>query len=206
MEEFYRATPVVAPIGGTVIQRKVEPGQSFTGADALLVIADLLLVEAQVDETDIAQIRLRQQAHIALDAYPDGPFAGRVDQIAYDAKTVNNVTTYEVDILPEKTPPFMRSGMTANVSFVAATRQNVLRLPSDAVKSRDGHLYVLLPAAKPNGAPVEREVKLGLSDGKHTEVLEGVTEGEKLLVLLIRTGTRTDSASSPLTPFGRKKK
>ena len=55
-EEFYRATPVVAPIDGTVILRKVESGQSFTGADALLVIADRLLVEAQVDETDIAQV------------------------------------------------------------------------------------------------------------------------------------------------------
>ena len=205
-QDIYRATPVLAPINGTVILRNIEPGQTFTGNDAVLVMSDLLTVKAQVDETDIAQIRLRQPAHIVLDAYPDRPFAGRVDQIAYDAKTVNNVTTYEVDILPEKTPPFMRSGMTANVSFVAATRQNVLLLPSDALKSRDGHLYVLLPAAKPDSAPVEREVKLGLSDGKHTEILEGVTEGEKLLVLLIRAGTRTDSASSPLTPFGRKKK
>jgi macrolide-specific efflux system membrane fusion protein len=54
-EEFYRATPVIAPIDGTIILRNIEPGQSFTANDAVLVIADRLQVEAQVDETDIAQ-------------------------------------------------------------------------------------------------------------------------------------------------------
>ena len=205
-QDIYRATPVLAPINGTVILRNIEPGQTFTGNDAVLVMSDLLTVKAQVDETDIAQIRLRQPAHIALDAYPDRPFAGRVDQIAYDAKTVNNVTTYEVDVLPEKTPSFMRSGMTANVSFVAEVRRNALLVPSDAVKSRDDHLYVLLPSTNPNGTPTERRIKTGLSDGKRTEVLVGVTEGEKLLVLRVSAGTHTDAASSPLTPFGRKKK
>ena len=204
-QDIYRATPVLAPINGTVILRNIEPGQTFTNNDAVLVMSDLLTVKAQVDETDIAQIRLRQPAYLALDAYPDRPFSGRVDQIAYDAKTVNNVTTYEVEVLPDKTPAFMRSGMTANVSFVAASRQNVLLVPSDALKSRDSHLYVLLPPEKPNSKPIEREIKAGLSDGKHIEVLEGVTEGEKLLVLRLRAGAREDTASSPLMPFGRKR-
>jgi len=204
-EDIYRATPVLAPINGTVILRNIEPGQTFTSNDAVFVMSDLLTVKAQVDETDIAQIRLRQPAHLVLDAYPDQPFPGRVDQIAYDAKTVNNVTTYEVDVLPDKTPPFMRSGMTANVSFVSASRQNVLLVPSDALRSRDGHLYVLLPPAKPNGTPAEREIKAGLSDGKRIEVLEGVIEGEKLLALRLQTGARGESAASPLMPFGRKR-
>lgn len=205
-EDIYRATPVLAPINGTIILRNIEPGQTFTGNDAVFVMSDLLTIKAQVDETDIAQIRLRQPAHIVLDAYPDRTFAGHVDQIAYDAKTVNNVTTYEVDVLPEKTPAFMRSGMTANVSFVAAARQNVLLLPSDAVKSRDDRSYVLLPPAKPGGAPAEKEIKTGLSDGKRTEVVEGVTEGEKLLVQRLHVGKPGDTASSPLMPFGKKKR
>jgi macrolide-specific efflux system membrane fusion protein len=100
----------------------------------------------------------------------------------------------------------MRSGMTANVSFVVEWRQNALLVPSDAVKSRDDHLYVLLPSTNPNVAPTEREIKTGLSDGKRTEILEGVTEGEKLLVLRVGVGAQTDAASSPLMPFGRKKK
>jgi macrolide-specific efflux system membrane fusion protein len=89
---------------------------------------------------------------------------------------------------------------------VVELRHNALLVPSDAVKSRDDHLYVLLPSTNPNGAPAEREIKTGLSDGKRTEVLEGVTEGEKLLVLRLSAGAHTDAASSPLMPFGRKKK
>lgn len=204
-EELYRATPVMAPISGSVILRNIEPGQTFTGNDAVFVMSDRLTVKAQVDETDIAQIRLRQPAHLVLDAYPDQPFTGHVDQIAYDAKTVNNVTTYEIDVLPGKTPAFMRSGMTANVGFVVTSRQDALLVPSEAVKLRDGHFYVLLPPAKSNGAPAEKEIKTGLSDGKRTEVLEGVTEGEKLLAPHLRTSARTDATSSPLTPFGRRR-
>ncbi|GAB4511697.1 MAG: efflux RND transporter periplasmic adaptor subunit [Sulfuricaulis sp.] len=204
-EELYRATPVLAPINGTVILRSVEPGQTFTGSDAVFVMSDRLTVKAQVDETDIAQIRLRQPAQLVLDAYPDQPFAGQVDQIAYDAKTVNNVTTYEVDLVPEKTPNFMRSGMTANVSFVMDTRRNVLLVPNAAMKSRNGDVHVLLASTKSNGTPVEKRIKTGLSDGKHTEVLEGVTEGEKLLATQLQVGGRGEKASSPLTPFGRRR-
>jgi len=205
-EELYRATPVLAPISGSVILRSVEPGQTFTGNDAVFVMSDRLTIKAQVDETDIARIRLRQRARLVLDAYPDRPFDGQVDQIAYDARTVNNVTTYEVDVLPEKAPSFMRSGMTANVSFVMDSRRNVLLIPAEAVKSRDGNPYVVLPPAKPNDKPREKPIKTGMSDGRHTEVLEGLSEGEKLLVERLRTGGGNDSASSPLMPYGRKKK
>ncbi|MCR4347958.1 MAG: efflux RND transporter periplasmic adaptor subunit [Sulfuricaulis sp.] len=205
-EELYRATPVLAPINGTVILRSVEPGQTFTGSDAVFVLSDRLTIKAQVDETDIARIRLRQNAQLMLDAYPDQPFDGQVDQIAYDAKAVNNVTTYEVDVLPEKTPAFMRSGMTANVSFVTESRQNVLLVPAEAVKMRDGNAHVLLSPSRPNGKPEEKRIRTGLSDGRRTEILEGMSEGEKLLVERLRSGSGSDAASSPLMPYGRKKK
>jgi macrolide-specific efflux system membrane fusion protein len=202
-EELYRPTPILAPVNGTIITRNVEAGQTFTSADAIFVMSDYLIVVAQVDETDLAQIRLRQPASVVLDAYPDQPFTGKVDEIAYDAKTVNNVTTYSVNVLPDKTPTFMRSGMTANVSFVTVSRRGVLLLPADAIKVRGSHSYVLPAPAQPNGKPVEKEVKTGLSDGKHIEVLDGVAEGDRLLVVRISTGT--SSTSSPLNPFGRRR-
>jgi len=96
--------------------------------------------------------------------------------------------------------------MTANVSFVAASRRNILLVPSDALKSRDGHFfYVLLPPEKPNGNPVERAIKTGMSDGKNTEILEGVTEGEKLLAVRLQAGARSDATSSPLLPSRKKR-
>ena len=201
-EELYRPTPIMAPLDGTLITRNLEPGQTFTSADAVFVMSDYLIVNAQVDETDLAQIRLRQPASIVLDAYPDRPFTGNVVQIAYDAKTINNVTTYDVEVLPTKTPAFMLSGMTANVSFVQASRHDVLLVPADAVKVRDGRSTVLLAPAQKSGKPVEREIKTGLSDGKHIEALDGVTEGERLLVMRIRTGN--GAGASPFSPFRRR--
>lgn len=199
-EEFYRATPVVAPIAGTVIQRTVEPGQSFAATDALLVIADRLLVEAQVDETDIAKIRVKLPARIQLDAYPEDIVPASVGAVAYEAKTVNNVTTYTVDVLPSKVPPSMRSGMTATVIFVLVAKENVLQVPSHALRDKDGRKSVLVPDAK--GAAREQVVETGLSDGRQTEILSGLAEGDKLLIPQVRRDSK-GAGRSPFSPGGR---
>lgn len=202
-EELYRATPILAPIEGTLILRNVEPGQSFTSVDAVFVMSDRLIVVAQVDETDIGLIKLKQPARIELDAYPGQHFDGQVDQIAYDAKTVSNVTTYAVDVLPRKVPPFMRSGMTANVVFRLATRNGVVLVPSDAIRTSDGRAVVLVPGAK-GAAPQEREVQTGLSDGKRVEIIAGVNEGDTLLAARFAVPKRDNSTSNPLNPMRRR--
>jgi macrolide-specific efflux system membrane fusion protein len=202
-EELYRPTPILAPVNGTIISRNVEAGQTFTSADAVFVMSDYLIVVAQVDETDIAHIRLRQGATIVLDAYADKSLTGKVSDIAFDAKTVNNVTTYSVNILPDRTPAYMRSGMTANVSFVTDSRHGVLLVPAEAVKVRDNRSYVLLAPDRPGGKPVESEIHTGLSDGKHLEVLDGVGEHQRLLVARIRAAN--SAGGSPFSPMGRRR-
>lgn len=195
-EELYRPTPILAPINGTIIQRNVESGQTFTTADAVLVMSDRLTVKAQVDETDLAQIKLGQKAAIVLDAYAGESLEGRVDQIAYDATTVNNVTTYVVDVLPDRTPAHMRSGMTANVTFIVNAHENVLTVPADAVKVDDGKMTVLVedPQTK---QPVAREVQTGASDGKRTEITAGLEPGDVVLVTAFRgLGARKQAGSS----------
>lgn len=201
-EELYRATPILAPIDGTVILRNVEPGQSFTSSDAVFVMSDRLIVTAQVDETDIGQVRVRQPAQIELDAYPGQYLDGRVAQIAYDAKTVNNVTTYPVDVQPETVPAFMRSGMTANVRFRVDTRRGVLLVPSDALRSREGKVFVLRAPARAGDDPVEQTVTTGLADGNRTEILSGVSDGDRLLAIGIKSGG--GSGGSPFMPGRRK--
>ena len=180
--DFYKATPVIAPIDGTLIARNVEPGQTFTSQDAVFVMSDRLTIKAQVDETDIARVHLEQPAEITLDAYPADIIPGKVEKIAFDAKTVNNVTTYTVDVLPEHIPDFMRSGMTASVNFAVESRNDVLSLDSRALRTRDGQPYVLLPPFEALGQPREQFVKLGVSDGKTTEILQGLADGQVVLV------------------------
>lgn len=200
-EEFYRATPVVSPIDGTVIQRSIEPGQSFTASDALLVIADRLLVEAQVDETDIALIRLRMPARILLDAYPDESVPASVGALAYEAKTVSNVTTYTVDVVPARIPARMRSGMTATVTFLLAAKDDALRIPSHALHDNKGSKFVLVPGA--DGAPREQAVETGLSDGRQTEILSGLREGDKVLIAQVKRDNKSTGGASPFSPGAR---
>ena len=82
-KEVYKPTPLIAPVDGEVIVRAVEPGQTVTVNDAILVLSDRLIVKAQVDETDIGKVKLGQKAVIALDAYPDIKVEGKVDHISY---------------------------------------------------------------------------------------------------------------------------
>ena len=198
-EEIYKPAPLIAPLDGTIIGRNVEPGQTVTAQDAVFVLSDRLIVLAQVDETDIGQVRLKQPASVTLDAYPDREIAAVVDQIAYEAKTINNVTIYEVDVLPAEVPEAMRSGMTANVTFVTEQKQGVLLVPSEAVRREQGRATVF--TARTGGGPPEtKPVETGATDGKMVEVTSGLGEGDTLLVRSKRALPAHKNLKSPFTP------
>jgi membrane fusion protein, macrolide-specific efflux system len=199
-EDYYKPTPVLAPIDGTIILRSVEPGQTFTSADAILGMSDRLTVQAQVDETDLAQVHLKQSAVLVLDAYPDQKIQARVSKIAYDAKTVNNVTTYVVDVSPEQVPDVMRSGMTANVTFVIDTREHVLIVTNDAIKTKNGVSTVLRAASSDNSPPETVEIKTGITDGKRSEIVSGLSEGDVIQVPQFKLNA-PPSITNPLSPM-----
>lgn len=204
-EEMYQPTAIFAPIDGLIIQRNVESGQTLTAADAVVVMSDRLTVKAQVDETDIGAIALKQKAQIVLDAYPNLTISAVVDKIAYDSKTVNNVTTYIVDVLPDEKKDsaknFIRSGMTANVTFFVNSKENILLAPTEAVKVKQGKAFVQRKEVASTGKIAEAEVVLGLSDGKKTEIVSGLNEGDIILTPEFRLEGKK-GGSSPFSPMG----
>ena len=180
-QDVYKPTPLIAPIDGEVIVRGIEPGQSVTTATAVLVLSDRLIVGATVDETDIGKIQVGQEALIGLDAYPDVSARGKVDHISYESKTVNNVTTYEVDIMPNKVPPVFRSGMTANVSIYDKQKSNILVLPLEAVSTDNSGNYVSIDTGIP-GKTERRKIETGISDLSNVEIKSGITENDKIVI------------------------
>jgi len=179
--EVYKPTPLISPIDGDVIVRAVEPGQTVTSATPVLVLSDRLIVNALVDETDVGKVKVGQHAIVSLDAYPDVKALSRVDHISYESKTVNNVTIYEVDVLPEKVPDVFRSGMSAVVEIVEASKENVLCLPLEAVRRTKRGGKVLL--AQGNGkTPVEQKVALGIADDKNVEIVSGLTTNDTVVI------------------------
>ena len=206
-EEAYKATPLVAPIEGEIIVRAVEPGQTVTTQDVILVISDRLIVKARVDETDIGKVEVGQTARVSLDAYPEKVITAMVDHIAYESELVNNVTIYEVDILPESLPPVFRSGMSANVEIVEESREDVLTLPREAVKGAGPDRYVLVQGEE-EGKPDRRPIQTGLSDGRIVEIVSGVGEADTVLVPTRQYSLPKERSggSNPLSSFDRRKK
>jgi macrolide-specific efflux system membrane fusion protein len=192
---LYKPSPMVSPLSGTIIARNFEPGQSIGAADAVVVIADNLIVVANLDETDIGKVRLEQDVHVGLEAYPDKEFDCVVEKIAYDAQNISNVTMYEVDVRPVDLPAVARSGMTANLEFVLEERHGVLSIdsaavmemdpPDDPAAPRTGE--VLIDSGDPE-APDRKKVVFGISDGHYTEIIEGLEEGDEVLIEKIKTG------------------
>jgi macrolide-specific efflux system membrane fusion protein len=135
-EDLYKPSPLISPLTGTIIARNFEPGQSIGANDAVVVIADDLIIVANLDETDIGSVKVEQAVESELEAYPDRDFECVVEKIAYDAKTISNVTMYEVDVRPNRVPPFVRSGMTANLVFVIEEKEGALTLPVSAIQQK----------------------------------------------------------------------
>ncbi len=203
-QEVYKPIPLLAPIDGEVIVGTVQPGQTVTTADAVVVLSDRLIVRAQVDETDIGNIQQGQKAMVNLDAYPDTRINAVVDHIYYESKTVNNVTTYEVDLLPESVPPFFRSGMNANIDFIQEGKKDVLVLPLSVVrKDQDGSFVMVSPGQ--GEKPVRRTLTLGISDDKNVEIVSGLTQDDEIVskTKQYKLPQSAVSGSSPLTPARR---
>ncbi len=210
-KELYRATPVISPLDGMLILSNVKPGQTVASTDVVFVVSDRLIIQATIDETDISHVSLGQACRITLDAYSKTVIPAKVARIAYDAKTVNNVTTYQVDIVPDEVPDFMKSGMTANVSILAQKKEKALLLPSEAIHQEHDNTFVL--EVEPNGQPgpqgstTSKEVEIGLTDGKRTEIVSGLNEGEMVLLPVWSEPAEDIASVNPFmpTPPGRGK-
>jgi len=179
-EDAYKAAPLVAPLAGFIILRRAEPGQTIGAGEAPLVMADRLIVRAQVDETDMGRIKVGQKAEVTLDAYPGVKIPGRVDHLAYEAKQVNNVTVYDIEVELLKDMAIFRSGMTATASITVTHRRNVLILPAEALTDFEGGVGVMVRRKK--GPPTTVPVTVGTNDGAQVEITNGVEEGETILI------------------------
>ena len=206
-EDVYKSTPLISPIDGEVIVSTDEPGQTVTAADVIVVLSDRLIVQAQIDETDIGRVKLEQEAVISLDAYPAIKVKGKVDHIYYESTIVNNVTMYKVDIIPETVPEVFRSGMTATVNIIDRSKENVLMIPLDAVKNGKGGSYVLLSPG-PDKKPIERNTETGISDDKNIEVVSGLGANDKIIEVMQKymPSKGSSGATNPFMPMGRRGK
>jgi HlyD family secretion protein len=153
-------THIVSPTDGTVISRSVDVGQTVAAslsAPTLFTIAqDLrkMQVDTSVAEADVGKLSAGMPATFTVDAFPGERFKGKVRQIRNAPQTVQNVVTYDAVIDVDNADLKLRPGMTANITFVSAEKDDVLRVPNAATRYKPTpEIFTAL------GLPVPKGVK-----------------------------------------------
>lgn len=200
-----------SPIGGVVLKRNVEPGQTVAStlqAPILFSIAeDLKKMEVQVDvdEADVGQVKEGQKAAFTVDAYPDRTFEAEIRELRFGSETVQGVVTYKAVLTTDNTHLLLRPGMTATAEIVVNEVKSALMVPNAALRfsppsntqPSGGFLRKLLPGppqfrppSRPEDTGAQRAVWT-LRDGGPVRipVTIGATDGR-------RTELRTSELSA----------
>ncbi len=131
---------IYSPIKGKIINRNIEEGQTVAASlssPTLFTIAEDLSkmqILASVDESDIGQIKVGQEAKFNVQAFPDKQFTGKVIQIRLGSTVVSNVVNYVVVVNADNTEGLLLPGMTATIDFYVDQRNNVLMIPNAALR------------------------------------------------------------------------
>jgi HlyD family secretion protein len=225
-----RYATIVSPTDGIVISRSVDVGQTVAAslqAPTLFTIAEDLRkmqVNTSVAESDVGRLQDGMRATFTVDAWPGVAFEGVIRQIRNASQTVQNVVTYDAVIDVANPELKLKPGMTANVTFVTAHRENVVTVPNAALRFRPPEPPE--GAARPgpgvggSGAPGEararqkpapgtktvfvlREgrprpvhVKPGVTDGAYTEVEGELREGDQVITALAAGAQSSQGAGS----------
>ncbi|MDQ2787049.1 MAG: efflux RND transporter periplasmic adaptor subunit [Chloroflexota bacterium] len=182
-----------APFAGLITQVNVVPGQiaasgtSATNPPAFDLVDDSQLhIDVSVSESDAATVQVGQAALISLDSVPGQTLPGSVERVSPVATTTSNVTAFPVRIAIAPTQAPVKPGANATVQIVTATHANVLTVPARAVTQVNGQPAVTVLF---NGSTFLVPIRTGLSDGRNTEVLSGVNEGDTVVLPAAGTGS-----------------
>jgi HlyD family secretion protein len=198
-----RETEVRSPIDGIVTKKLVQEGElvaslsSFSSGTPIVRVEDRskMIVKLQINEIDVAKLRLGMEAKVNVDAFPDRTYTGEVTKIAptdittaagqQGAAAASTVVKYEVEVAMDEAPDELKSGMSAKCTMTVLDKKDVVVLPRQFIgKEKDGTYFVLIaPADKKDrkAKPTKTKVTIGDSSATMVEVLSGVKEGTEVV-------------------------
>jgi HlyD family secretion protein len=211
-----RYSTIKSPVNGIVVSRNVDVGQtvaaSFQTPTLFTIAQDLtkMQIDTSVDEADIGKVKVGQLARFTVDAYPETQFSGVVAQVRNAPIITQNVVTYDVVITVDNKDLKLKPGMTANVNIEVMRKDNVLKIPSAALRFRPEEGTVPTGKSRPagrqvfvlkEGKPVSVPVKTGAIDDSSVELVEGnLHQGDDVIVGQASTGKKTGSSSPRMGP------
>ncbi|HKR28147.1 MAG TPA: efflux RND transporter periplasmic adaptor subunit [Acidobacteriaceae bacterium] len=192
LNEQLSYTTLGSPIDGMVLSRDVEVGDAVSsilvlGSTATLVmtIGDIhqVYVDGKVDEADIGNVYLGQQARIHVESFPNKLFYGKVTKIAPLGVEKDNVTTFEVRVSIDNPGGELKANMTANAEIVVTEHHNALSVPEQAMTwDNDKNAFVFVPDPKSKDGQKKFPVTAGISNGSRTEILGGLKEADTVVL------------------------
>lgn len=186
-------TIIRAPFSGTIVRKYKEEGEvisSLGTPETILLIADVSKINAkvEVDESDIGKLKMGQTAYVTTDTYPEEKFYGNIAKIGMmvgkkliksnDPKEIMDKKVLETEIELNPTEK-LTLGMTVDAKIIVVEKEKALIVPKKAVQRDESGeiLYVLN-----NGKKEKRKIKTGERDDVHVEIVEGVIEGERVVI------------------------
>lgn len=214
---------ITSPIDGVVLSKSVEEGQtvasSFNTPELFVIAKDLtdMRVIADIDEADIGGVKEGQRVTFTVDAFPDDTFQGTVQQVRQEATTESNVVTYEVVISARNNDLKLKPGLTANVTIFTMEKNNVLTVPSKALRFTPNEAIMAKDQiikdcpgdhklwTKEGNTFTAHAVETGTTNGVLTEIVSGISAGTVVLTDFKISGGMTgmpqdQQTSNPFMP------
>ena len=190
-------TRITAPSAGTVVSLVVEQGQTINSSQTsptVVQIADLTSMtnKMQIAEGDATKVKAGQTVNFTILSEPDTPISAKLDSIdpglttmsqgsySKSTDTTSNAIYYYARATVPNPEGKLAIGMTTQNTVEIASADNVLMVPTVAIKTKDGKKFVRVLEA--NNQAVDREIQTGLKDSMNTEVKSGLNEGEKVVM------------------------
>jgi HlyD family secretion protein len=194
---------LAAPFAGTILTTQIQEGEWATpGAPAVTLAAtEPLILDVDVDEIDVARLAEGQAAYLSFDALRTlqaEPVVGTITRIAPSASNVGGAVAYSVEISfsPGELP--VRLGMTADIDMVVGSADDALLVPNRAITAdRQADRYYVTHRL-PDGTLQRLEVRIGLRDESQTQIVEGLNEGD----VVVLPELPAQSSSDDDAPFG----
>jgi HlyD family secretion protein len=172
---------LITPLAGTVVRVEASEGEMVSAYRPVVVIADLTSLQmiAEIDEIDVAEVSPGQEVTIRLDAYPGQTLLGTIVSLAPAASPQRGSTVYEAVVGFDAEGLALRLDMGANLKIITLEKEGVLLVPNRAIQPIGRRRVVKVV----DGRSIrEVEVVTGLSNESETEIVEGLAEGQKILV------------------------
>src|SRR5260221_1303030 len=179
-----------APYAGIVTSVLMKAGEASNGAAIVITDISERYVDVEVDEADIGLIQTGQHVNLTLDALPGTTLTGAVERIAQIADESASVIKYPVRVALDPNTAPIKIAMTVNAVFIVRDIKNVMRIPNQYLRIDRVTRVATVTRLNTDGTSSEVPVKLGLQGSDYTEVIEGLGEGDTVILSIVAP-TRT---------------